>query len=62
MVMAGFTEQTVGAEDWRASLLRSKAELDAGQTAPLLPILEQLRASADRLANDARPHGSPEKS
>ncbi len=47
--MAGFTDQTVGAEDWRASLLRSKAQIDAGQTAPLLPVLERLRASADRL-------------
>lgn len=35
--------------EWRESLLRSKAQIAAGQTVPLLPILERLLASADRL-------------
>ncbi len=34
---------------WLDSLRRSKAEIAAGQTVPLLPILDRLRASAERL-------------
>jgi len=30
--------------------MRSKAQIVAGQTVPLLPVLDLLRASADRLA------------
>jgi len=42
---------------WLESLARSKAEIAAGQTVPLLPILDRLRASADRLeaAQDKSP-------
>jgi len=34
---------------WNESLARSKAQIEAGQTVPLLPILDRLRASAERL-------------
>lgn len=34
---------------WLESLGRSKAELAAGQTVPLMPVLDRLRASAERL-------------
>ena len=34
---------------WRESLERSKAQIAAGQTVPLLPVLDRLRASAERL-------------
>lgn len=34
---------------WLESLAHSKAEIAAGQTVPLLPILDRLRASADKL-------------
>ena len=34
---------------WLESLERSKIQLAAGQTVPLLPVLERLRASAERL-------------
>ena len=41
---------------WLESLARSKAQIAAGQTVPLLPILNRLRASAERLeaAQDRR--------
>ncbi len=35
--------------DWRESLVRSKAQIAAGESVPLLPILDRLRASAERL-------------
>jgi hypothetical protein len=34
---------------WQDSLTRSKAEIAAGQSVPLLPILDRLRAAAERL-------------
>ena len=34
---------------WKESLERSKAQIAAGHTVPLLPILDRLRASAERL-------------
>jgi len=34
---------------WMESLAISKAQIAAGQTVPLLPILDRLRASAERL-------------
>ena len=34
---------------WEARLARSKAQIAAGQSVPLLPILDRLRASAERL-------------
>ena len=34
---------------WREALERSKAQIVAGQTVPLLPILDRLRVSAERL-------------
>jgi hypothetical protein len=37
---------------WLESLARSKAQIEAGQTVPLEPVLERLRASIARM--DAR--------
>ena len=34
---------------WRESVTRSKAQIAAGESVPLLPILDRLRASAERL-------------
>ena len=34
---------------WRESLERSKAQIAAGKTVPLLPLLDRLRAAAERL-------------
>ena len=34
---------------WLESLERGKAQIAAGQTVPLLPVLDQLRAMAERL-------------
>ncbi len=34
---------------WRESLERSKAQIAVGQSVPLLPVLDRLRASAERL-------------
>jgi hypothetical protein len=34
---------------WEESLARSKAQIAAGELVPLLPILDRLRASAERL-------------
>ena len=34
---------------WLASLAQSKAEIEAGQTIPLEPILDELRASIARM-------------
>ena len=49
---------TVPAE-WMESLVRSKAQIAAGQTVPLLPVLDRLRASAEHLeaADDGSPDG-----
>ncbi len=35
--------------NWRESLERSKAQITAGQAVPLLPVLDRLRATAERL-------------
>ena len=35
--------------EWQESLVRSKAQIAAGESVPLLPILDRLRASAERL-------------
>ncbi len=34
---------------WLQSLARGKAQIASGETVPLLPILDRLRASAERL-------------
>jgi hypothetical protein len=34
---------------WHDSLARSKAQVAAGQSVPLLPVLDRLRSSAERL-------------
>ena len=50
---------------WRETLQRSKAQIAAGQTVPLLPVLDRLRASAERLeaemgilSDEAKPNPS----
>ena len=37
---------------WRESLARSKTQISAGEGVPLLPILDRLRASAERLESE----------
>ena len=37
---------------WEESLARSQAQVAAGESAPLLPILDRLRASAERLETE----------
>ena len=39
---------------WTEALDRSAAEIAAGQTVPLAPVLDELRARADRLEARAR--------
>jgi hypothetical protein len=34
---------------WRESLTRSQAQISAGATVPLLPVLDRLRATAERI-------------
>ena len=41
---------------WRESLERSKAQIAGGQTVPLLPVLDRLRASAERLGSGEGRH------
>ncbi len=41
--------RTAAPVEWLESLARSKAQIATGQTVPLLPILDRLRASAERL-------------
>ena len=36
------------AKDWADSLARSRAQIEAGETIPLEPVLDRLRASAAR--------------
>jgi hypothetical protein len=48
---------------WRESLERSKSQIAAGMTVPLIPILDQLRASAEQLeASDNQPHDETDPS
>ena len=58
--MATTVNSTTAPIEWLESLARSKAQIAAGQTVPLLPILERLRASAEQLdaANNQSPDGA----
>ena len=38
--------------EWLESLQRSKAQISAGETVPLLPILDRLRVAAERLEEE----------
>jgi len=38
-----------GPAGWQESLARSKEQIAAGERVPLLPVLDRLRASAERL-------------
>jgi hypothetical protein len=50
-------------EGWLASLARSKAQIAAGETVPLLPVLDRLRATAERLEAAQESSGEgPERS
>ena len=37
---------------WHESLERSKAQIAAGESVPLLPVLDRLRAAAERIEAD----------
>ena len=47
--MSNPANRTAAPVEWLKSLARSKAQIAAGQTVLLLPILDRLRASAERL-------------
>ena len=47
--MSNPANRTTAPVEWLESLARSKAQIAAGQAVPLLPILDRLRASAERL-------------
>jgi hypothetical protein len=49
VVMSERPSQPSSPADWRDSLARSKAQIAAGESVPLLPVLDRLRASAERL-------------
>jgi hypothetical protein len=43
---------------WLESLARSKAQIAAGESVPLLPVLDRLLASAERLEEDLSSDGA----
>jgi len=47
--MASNPERSTAPAHWLESLARSKAQIAAGETVPLLPVLDALRAAAERL-------------
>ncbi len=47
--MVETSPETPAPAGWHESLARSKAQIAAGRSVPLLPILDRLRASAERL-------------
>jgi hypothetical protein len=47
--MTNPAKRIVAPAGWLESLERSKAQIAAGQSVPLLPVLDRLRASAERL-------------
>jgi len=46
---------------WLESLARSKAQIAAGESVPLLPVLDRLRATAERLEAEQRPQAIPSR-
>ena len=50
--MSNAANQTRVSVGWQESLTRSKAENAAGQSVPLLPMLDRLRANSERLKHD----------
>lgn len=47
--MAGTPPEAPVPAGWYDSLARSKAQVAAGESVPLLPVLDRLQASAERL-------------
>ncbi len=47
--MVDTTHQTEAPAEWLEALARSKAQIEAGQTVPLEPFLDRLRASIARM-------------
>jgi hypothetical protein len=47
--MAETSPGTPAQADWQESLSRSKAQIAAGESVPLLPVLGRLQATAERL-------------
>ena len=50
--MAEMSPEAPAPAGWHESLARSKAQIAAGQSVPLLPVLDRLRASAERLETE----------
>jgi hypothetical protein len=60
-VMSSTADRATVPAGWVEGLERSKAQIAAGMTVPLIPILDRLRASAERLeAADNRPQDEAE--
>ena len=47
--MSSTVNRVTAPAGWLESLARSKAQIAAGEAVPLLPVLDRLRASAERL-------------
>jgi hypothetical protein len=47
--MSSTTDRATVPRGWLESLERSKAQIAMGMTVPLIPVLDRLRASAERL-------------
>jgi hypothetical protein len=47
--MSNTADRAPAPAGWLESLSRSKAQIAAGESVPLLPILDRLRATAERL-------------
>ena len=47
--MAGSLDQSEAPQGWDDALKRAKADIAAGRTVPLAPVMERLRASAERM-------------
>jgi hypothetical protein len=60
-VMSSTADRATVPAGWVESLERSKAQIAAGVTVPLIPILDRLRGSAERLeVADNRPEDEAE--
>ena len=57
--MSSTANRAVAPAEWVESLARSKAQIAAGESVPLLPLLDRLRASAESL--EAEQGASPDE-
>jgi hypothetical protein len=60
--MSSTTDRPTVPAGWLESLERSKAQIAMGMTVPLIPILDRLRASAERLEAADQPQDDADTS